>query len=111
MDTRQVNITYHRKDGVWWAESDDMPGFSAAGDTFAETRKLAREDIPFFFDDNEPTTIREFLDNGTEVVPNNTIFVFPTPELMKNGGKGEYFEPVNVSTTANQGIEERRMVA
>lgn len=30
---------------------------------------------------------------------------------MKNGGKGEYFEPVNVSTTANQGIEERRMVA
>ena len=77
MDTRQVNITYHGEDGVWWAESNDMPGFSAAGDTFAETRKLAREDIPFFFDDNEPTTIREFLDNGTEVVRTTPSSCFP----------------------------------
>lgn len=108
MDTRQVNITYHREDGTWWAESDEMPGFSAAGNTFEETRRLAREDVPFFFDDNKPTLIREFLPNGAEVVPNNTIFVFPTPE---NGRESERFEPINISTTANRGIEERRLVA
>ena len=75
MDTRQVNITYHREDGVWWAESDDMPGFSAAGDTFAETRKNVWEGVDFYFNDHQPTSITEYTDDGalTTIVPFNNI--------------------------------------
>lgn len=105
MDTRQVKITYHKEDGAWWAESDDMPGFSAAGDTFAETRKLAREDIPFYFDDGKPTQIREFLDSGAEVVPDNSMIILPSPYFADN----DFTARENIGTTANQGILERQV--
>ena len=41
-----VKIVYHRDEGAWWADSPDMPGFSAVGDTFDDTRKLALEGHP-----------------------------------------------------------------
>jgi predicted RNase H-like HicB family nuclease len=31
----------------WWAESPDVEGWSAAGDTYAEVARLAGEGIPF----------------------------------------------------------------
>ena len=77
MDTRQVNITYHREDGVWWAESDDMPGFSAAGDTFAETRKLAREDIPFFSMTTSPPPFVNFWTTGLKLFRTTPSSCFP----------------------------------
>ena len=30
---KSVKIIYHRDEGAWWADSPDMPGFSAVGDT------------------------------------------------------------------------------
>ncbi|KFI92479.1 hypothetical protein BISA_0881 [Bifidobacterium saguini DSM 23967] len=80
MDTRQVNITYHREDGVWWAESDDMPGFSAAGDTFAETRKNVWEGVDFYFNDNQPTSIIEYTDDGAKILSDNIVLFNPGPK-------------------------------
>ena len=45
MDTVRV-IDHHEPDG-WWAESPDIDGWSAAGDTDSEVVKLAEEGVPF----------------------------------------------------------------
>lgn len=45
MDT--VRIIYHHERDGWWADSPDVDGWSAAGDTFAEVRRLALEGVPF----------------------------------------------------------------
>ena len=42
-----VRVTYHHETEGWWAESPDVEGWSAAGDTYAEVAKLAEEGIPF----------------------------------------------------------------
>jgi predicted RNase H-like HicB family nuclease len=42
-----ARVIYHYEDGSWWAESPDVPRWSAAGETFNEVRKLAEEGIPF----------------------------------------------------------------
>lgn len=72
---RSVEIVYHREDGVWWADSPDMPGFSAAGDTFAETRKLAIEDLSFYFDDDKPNVVDERMEDGARLMPSNVMFL------------------------------------
>jgi predicted RNase H-like HicB family nuclease len=45
MDT--VRVIYHHEEDGWWAESPDVEGWSAAGDSFPEVRELAVEGIPF----------------------------------------------------------------
>jgi predicted RNase H-like HicB family nuclease len=42
-----IRIIYHHEDEGWWAESPDVKGWLAAGDTYAEVLKLAEEGIPF----------------------------------------------------------------
>jgi predicted RNase H-like HicB family nuclease len=42
-----VRVIYHHEGDGWWAESPDVDGWSAAGDTYAEVAKLAEEGIPF----------------------------------------------------------------
>lgn len=36
---KSVTVLYHCEDGVWWAESSDLPGWSAAGDDFDAVRE------------------------------------------------------------------------
>ena len=45
---RKVQVVYHRSKDGWWAESPDVPGWTAAGDSFEEVRDLAQEGLPFF---------------------------------------------------------------
>jgi predicted RNase H-like HicB family nuclease len=45
MDSVRV-ICHYAEDG-WWAESPDVQGWSAAGESFSEIRALAVEGIPF----------------------------------------------------------------
>lgn len=54
---RKVRIRYHYEPEGWWAESPDVPGFSAAGATFMEVRQLAFEGIEFACE--EPVAIVE----------------------------------------------------
>lgn len=70
-----VKIVYHREDGTWWADSPDMPGFSAVSDTFAGTRRLAIEDIPFYFDGETPASIDEYMENGAVLMPGRVMFL------------------------------------
>lgn len=42
-----VRVIYHHEADGWWAESPDVEGWSAAGDSYPEVVKLAEEGIPF----------------------------------------------------------------
>jgi predicted RNase H-like HicB family nuclease len=42
-----VRVVYHREGEGWWAESPDIEGWSAAGDSYVEVAKLAEEGIRF----------------------------------------------------------------
>jgi len=65
----KVTVTYHLEDGTWWAESDEVPGFFAAGQSLSETRALVRSGLAFHFDgvDVGELDIREARDDGIAV--------------------------------------------
>jgi predicted RNase H-like HicB family nuclease len=55
---REVRIRYHYDSkGTWWADSPDLPRFTAAGETFDAVRREAREGAAFFAD--EPVLVVE----------------------------------------------------
>jgi predicted RNase H-like HicB family nuclease len=45
-----VRVIYHLEEDGWWAESPDVEGWSAAGESFPEVRALTDEGIPFALD-------------------------------------------------------------
>lgn len=46
----RVVIDYHHEPEGWWADSNDLPGFSAAGATFDEVRELAHSGAEFYLE-------------------------------------------------------------
>jgi predicted RNase H-like HicB family nuclease len=44
---KTVSVIYQHEAGGWWAESPDVEGWSAAGDSYSEVIRLAEEGIPF----------------------------------------------------------------
>lgn len=40
-----IEVVYHNEDGSWWAESDDVPGFSALASTLSGAQELVRESL------------------------------------------------------------------
>jgi predicted RNase H-like HicB family nuclease len=43
-----VRVRYHLDEGAWWADAPELPGWSAAGDTFSEVRAMARQGAEVF---------------------------------------------------------------
>lgn len=43
---RKVRIIYHVEPDGWWAESPDLPGYTAVGATFQKVRELVFEGVP-----------------------------------------------------------------
>jgi predicted RNase H-like HicB family nuclease len=46
----KVVMEYHHEPGGWWADSDDLPGFTAAGASFDEVRELAHSGAEFYLE-------------------------------------------------------------
>lgn len=42
-----IRVTYHHEEGVWWAESADVDGFSATAESLRELRGLVKEGLEF----------------------------------------------------------------
>ena len=40
-----VRVIYHQEPEGWWAESPDVPGWSAAGESYSEVRALVEEGL------------------------------------------------------------------
>lgn len=59
----EIRVTYHHEDGTWWAESVDVPGFTAAADALPELRQLVREGLAFHLD-LESVELRESMGSG-----------------------------------------------
>ena len=60
-----VRVIYHHEADGWWAESPDVEGWSAAGDTYAEVAKLAGEGIPLALEQN--VKLEHFVPAGERV--------------------------------------------
>jgi len=57
MAGRKVLVEYHCEPEGWWAESPDLPGFSAAGATFEEVREQAHAGAEFYLE--EPVEVED----------------------------------------------------
>ncbi|MEX2278479.1 MAG: hypothetical protein WD532_03765 [Acidimicrobiia bacterium] len=53
---RNVTIQYHY-DGQWWADSSDLPNYTAVADSLAELRALVMDGVEFVV--GEPVVIVE----------------------------------------------------
>ena len=42
-----IRILYHQEPQGWWAESPDIEGWTVAGESYEEVRRLAEDGIPF----------------------------------------------------------------
>lgn len=60
-----VTVKYHHEDCEWWAESDDVAGFSAVGSSIDEVRTLAKEGLAFYLE--REVEIVEELANGARL--------------------------------------------
>jgi predicted RNase H-like HicB family nuclease len=49
-DPVRVVMDYHHEPEGWWTDSDDLPGFSAAGATFDEVRELAHSGAELYLE-------------------------------------------------------------
>ncbi len=65
MEPVRVIYRHHHGDG-WWAESPDVGGWSAAGDSYAEVAKLAVEGIPFALE-RKDVALEHFVPAGESV--------------------------------------------
>ena len=41
----KVRVIYHQEPEGWWAESPDVPGWSAAGESYGEVRALVEDGV------------------------------------------------------------------
>lgn len=66
--TTTVDVIYHKeRDGSWWADSPQIDGFTAVGDTLGEVRALVFDGVPFYLD-TEEVDIRESRVGGAPLV-------------------------------------------
>ncbi|HET8954235.1 MAG TPA: type II toxin-antitoxin system HicB family antitoxin [Solirubrobacterales bacterium] len=49
-----VRVIYHHEAEGWWAESPDVPGWTAVGKSYAEVLQLTEEGIPFALEREVP---------------------------------------------------------
>lgn len=61
-----VRVIYHHEDNGWWAESPDVEGWSAAGDSYAEVVRLAEESIPLTL--QNPAELEHYVPAGERVI-------------------------------------------
>ena len=60
-----VRVIYHHEDDCWWAESPDVEGWIAVGDSYAEVVKLAEEGVPFALE--RPARLEHYVPAGERV--------------------------------------------
>jgi len=66
MTTEPVRVIYHHEADGWWAESPDVDGWSAAGDTYAEVVKLATDGVPFAL--GQDAALEHYVPAGEQAV-------------------------------------------
>lgn len=63
-----IRVIYHHEPEGWWAESPDVKGWIAAGDSYPEVLKLAKEGIPFALEcDESAVELKHFVPAGESI--------------------------------------------
>lgn len=93
---RTINVTYHREAGTWWAESADVPGYTAVADSMASLRPLVADGLAFALEGEELVIVEE-LENGALLSPVTPLGI-PThvPEPVTSASVGVWnvaFDP------------------
>jgi predicted RNase H-like HicB family nuclease len=66
----EVIVEYHNEEDTWWAESPNVPGWSATAENVDELRQLVREGLLYALENPEPFTLVEVgLPARSEVYP------------------------------------------
>jgi predicted RNase H-like HicB family nuclease len=65
---KQIVVTYREEEGSVWADSADLDGFVAVGETLEEVRGLVFEGLPFYLEDDDLTIFEEWEDHRPIVV-------------------------------------------
>jgi predicted RNase H-like HicB family nuclease len=60
-----VRVIYHHQRDGWWAESPDVEGWSATGESYAKVVKLAEEGIGFALE--HEAKLEHFVPTGEHV--------------------------------------------
>jgi hypothetical protein len=64
---RPVTVRYHHEPEGWWAETDALPNYSAAGASFEAVRDLVRAGLPELL--GEPLDFYDDVSDTGSVVP------------------------------------------
>lgn len=66
-----IRILYHQEPQSWWAESPDIEGWTVAGDSYEEVRRLVEDGVSFALagaaeDRGEDSDASQFTDVALE---------------------------------------------
>jgi predicted RNase H-like HicB family nuclease len=62
LSMESIRVIYHQEPEGWWAESPDVKGWIAVGDTYPEVLKLSKEGIPFALEcDEDEVELEHFV--------------------------------------------------
>jgi len=63
---RSVTVLYHREPPGWWAESEDIEGWSAAAESLSELQRLVHDGVRFALE-HEDAQVRHRLVDPPEL--------------------------------------------
>lgn len=84
MSITETLVVLHRDGGSFWAESEQVPGWTAAANDVTELLQMIHEGVPFALD-REP----DQLDIRMEWEDGRRVFASTTNLLLINGEAGE----------------------
>jgi hypothetical protein len=89
-----VTVRYHREPEGWWAETEDLPNYTAAGATYGEVRDFVFRGLPALL--NQPLDIREDLSELGIAVPVVVLNASSTlPELRLGSLTASFAASIN----------------
>lgn len=63
-----IRVIYHHEPEGWWAESPDVEGWTAVGESYAEVLKLTEDGIPFALEcDEDAVELEHFVPAGESI--------------------------------------------
>ena len=75
-----IRILYHQEPQGWWAESPDIDGWSVAGETYDEVRRLAEDGVSFALAARPRIAARCSTRSGSPAVSSSTTCPRPPDE-------------------------------
>lgn len=104
-----VRVTYHHEDDAWWAESEDMPGFSAVSGRFDDVRHMLRDAAPEYFGDAAVEYV-ERLDSGAAIVEASFAAMLPVTGVAVVSPAHTYAATLNRSSLRVEPVTPARPV-